>query len=147
MRRSASSKVGRLFVQVARLQPEIDAALLAFDHQAAGAGEGRRQRLRAAHAAQAGRENPASGRSAPEVAPAGLDEGLVGALHDALAADVDPGAGGHLAEHHQALAIELVKCSQVAQCGTRLELAISTRGASSWVRKTPTGLPDWINRL
>src|ERR1700757_4055735 len=38
-----------------------------------------------------------------------LDEGLVGALHDALAADVDPRAGGHLAEHHQALAVELVE--------------------------------------
>ncbi len=35
-----------------------------------------------------------------------LDKGLVGALHDALAADIDPGAGGHLAIHHQALAIE-----------------------------------------
>ena len=32
--------------------------------------------------------------------------------------------------------------SQVAQCGTRLALAMSTRGASSCVRKTPTGLPD-----
>ncbi len=40
---------------------------------------------------------------------ADLHEGLVGALHDALAADVDPGAGGHLAVHHQALAIELVE--------------------------------------
>ena len=39
----------------------------------------------------------------------GFDEGLVGALHDALAADVDPGAGGHLAVHHQALGIELVE--------------------------------------
>src|SRR3546814_2631348 len=38
-----------------------------------------------------------------------LDKGLVGALHDALAADVDPAAGGHLAVHHQALAIELVE--------------------------------------
>ncbi len=43
------------------------------------------------------------------VLAAGLDEGLVGALHDALAADVDPGAGGHLAVHHQALAVELVE--------------------------------------
>src|SRR5215831_14382716 len=37
--------------------------------------------------------------------------------------------------------------SQVAHCGTRLELAISTRGAHSWVRKTPTGLPDWTSRV
>ena len=32
--------------------------------------------------------------------------------------------------------------SHVAQSGTRFEFAISTRGAHSWVRNTPTGLPD-----
>ena len=31
---------------------------------------------------------------------------------------------------------------QFAQSPTRFELAISTRGAHSWVRSTPTGLPD-----
>jgi hypothetical protein len=31
--------------------------------------------------------------------------------------------------------------SQFAHLGTRLELAMSTRGASLWVRNTPTGLP------
>ena len=41
-------------------------------------------------------------------------EGLVGALHDALGADVDPDAGGHLAVHHEPLAIELVEMSQFA---------------------------------
>ena len=40
---------------------------------------------------------------------ADLDEGLVGALHDALRADIDPRAGRHLAVHHQALAVELVE--------------------------------------
>jgi urocanate hydratase len=35
----------------------------------------------------------------------------------------------------------------VAQCGTRLALAISTRGASGVVRKTPTGLPDWTSSV
>ena len=40
---------------------------------------------------------------------AGFGESLVGALHDALAADVDPGAGRHLPVHHQALAVELVE--------------------------------------
>jgi hypothetical protein len=44
---------------------------------------------------------------------ADLDEGLVGALHDALGADVDPGAGRHLAVHHQPLAIELMKMGPV----------------------------------
>ena len=39
----------------------------------------------------------------------GFGERLVRALHDALAADVDPRARGHLAEHHEALAVELVE--------------------------------------
>ena len=83
------------------------------------------------------------GQIAAVVLAAHLDEGLVGALHDALAADVDPRARRHLAVHHQALAVELVEVLPAsAQCGTRLELAISTRGASACVRKTPTGLPD-----
>ncbi len=38
-----------------------------------------------------------------------LGEGLVSALHDALAADVDPRSGRHLAVHHQALLIEFVE--------------------------------------
>src|SRR3712207_7662474 len=33
-------------------------------------------------------------------------------------------------------------CGQVAQSPTRLELAMSTRGAHSCVRSTPTGRPD-----
>src|SRR3990167_4312788 len=45
------------------------------------------------------------------------------------------------------LASSSLKCSQVAQCGTRLELASSTRGASLWVSNTPTGLPDWISKV
>ena len=49
-------------------------------------------------------------RRSPPIVPAPhLDEGLVGALHDALRADIDPGARGHLPVHHQALAIELVE--------------------------------------
>ena len=48
-------------------------------------------------------------RSPPIVPAADLDEGLVGALNDALAADIDPRAGGHLAVHHQAEPIELVE--------------------------------------
>ena len=56
-----------------------------------------------------GGQDPAPAQIAAEVLAAHLDEGLVGALHDALAADVDPRAGRHLAEHHQALAVELVE--------------------------------------
>ena len=74
-----------------------------------GAGHRRRQRLRAAHAAEPGGQDPLAREVAAIVLAAHLDEGLVGALHDALRADVDPRAGRHLAVHHQALAIELVE--------------------------------------
>ena len=37
--------------------------------------------------------------------------------------------------------------SQVAQAGTSSEFAMSTRGAISWVRVTPTGLPDCTSRV
>ncbi len=37
--------------------------------------------------------------------------------------------------------------SMVAQRGTRFELAISTRGASAWLLKTATGLPDCTSRV
>ena len=102
-------EVAGLLVEVARAQAEVDPALLALDGERDGAGEGRGERLRPAHAAEAGGEDPAAGEAAAVVLPAGLDEGLVGALDDALAADVDPRARGHLAEHHQALAVELVE--------------------------------------
>ena len=43
------------------------------------------------------------------MAAPGLDERFIGALHDALAADIDPRSGRHLAEHHQSFAVEFVK--------------------------------------
>ena len=48
-------------------------------------------------------------RSPPIVPTPHLDEGLVGALNDALRADIDPRARGHLPVHHEPLAIELVE--------------------------------------
>ena len=41
-------------------------------------------------------------------------EGLECALQNALCADVDPTAGGHLAVHHEALTVELVKVVPVS---------------------------------
>ena len=70
---------------------------------------GRGERLRAAHAAEARGQDPFAREVAAIVLAAHLDEGLVGALHDALRADIDPRARGHLAVHHEALPIELVE--------------------------------------
>ncbi len=98
-----------LLVEIARAQAHLDARGLAFDGQARGARHHRGERLRAAHAAQARRQDPFAGEAAAIVPAAELGEGLVGALDDALAADIDPRARRHLAEHHQALAVELVE--------------------------------------
>lgn len=98
-----------LLVDVATAQAEVDAALLALDVQRTGAGQGRRQRLGAAHAAKAGGKHPAAFEIAVVMLAASLDEGFVGALDDALAADVDPRTGGHLAVHRQALGVQFVE--------------------------------------
>ncbi len=99
----------RLGVYVARFQAFGDAALAAFDRQHVETRHGGSQRLRPAHAAETGREYPLAADLVVEMAPAHFGEGFVGALHDALTADIDPRAGGHLAVHGETLAIELVE--------------------------------------
>ena len=99
----------RLHIDVAGLEPLGDAALPALHREHAGAGHGGRERLRAAHAAQSRRQDPFAGEIAAEVASAHLGEGLVGALHDSLAADVNPGTSRHLAIHGEAEPVELVE--------------------------------------
>ncbi len=77
--------------------------LLAFDVERARPGQRGGQWLRAAHAAEAGGENPLALEAAVVMLATHFNEGFVGALHDALRTDVDPRAGRHLAVHHQAL--------------------------------------------
>ena len=102
--------VGRLVVEIAGAQAQVDARLLALDDDAAT----RPASMAASGCAPPMPPSPAvrihlAAPVAAVVLASELDEGLVGALHDALRADVDPRAGGHLAVHHQALAIELVE--------------------------------------
>ncbi len=102
-------EVAGLLIEVTGAKPEVDRRLPALDRQRRRARQGRGQGLRAAHAAEPGRQDPAPRQRSAVVAPPGLDERFVGALHDALRADVDPGPGRHLAVHHQAFGIELVE--------------------------------------
>ncbi len=99
----------RLAVKVARLQAHLDPRGLAFDGQARGTCHHGRQGLGASHATQAGGQDPSAGEIAAVMLPGDLGERLVSALHDPLGADVDPAPRGHLAIHHQALAVELMK--------------------------------------
>ena len=68
---------------------------------------------RPAAARRPSRQGPRSESTCPasrrQMLAARLREGFVCALNDSLRADVDPGAGRHLAVHHQPLAIEFVE--------------------------------------
>ena len=102
-------EVARLPIEVARPEPHLEPRGLALDRQQRCTRHRRRQRLRAAHPAQACGQDPLVRELAPVVLPSRLGKRFVRALDDALAADVDPRARGHLAVHHQALAIQFVE--------------------------------------
>ncbi len=101
-------RVGQL-VDVGDVQAAAGAGLVDLDHQRRSAVHRDRQRLGAAHAAQAGGERGRPGEGAAEMLARRLGEGLVGALDDSLRGDVDPRAGGHLAVHREALALQLAE--------------------------------------
>ena len=104
---------------------------IALDREHRRAGHRRGERLRAAHAAEAGREDPRAAEVAAVMLPPHLGERLVRPLHDALASrcrsTTRPSSGRTSSGPCRSSSL---KCSHVAQCGTRLEFAIRTRGAS-----------------
>lgn len=99
----------RLRINITGAQAEIDAGFIAFDGEAAGARHDSGQRLRAAHAAKTAGQDPFALQVAVIVLAAGLDKGFIGALHDALRANVNPRTGRHLAVHRKAFLIQLVE--------------------------------------
>ena len=112
--------VARLLVHVPGAQPEVDAGLLALDVQRDRPRQRGGQGLRTAHAAKAGGQDPLARKVIAVMLASGFDKGFEGALHNTLAADVDPAAGGHLAVHEQALAVELVEVLPVGPFGHQI---------------------------
>ena len=94
--------VGGVAVEVAVIDATDQSGLVDVDDQRHAFVHGDRQRLRPAHPAASGGEGEGAGQGASEALPGDRSERLVGALQNALGADVDPGPGGHLAVHHQA---------------------------------------------
>src|SRR6478735_1394939 len=81
-------------VEVTGIESSLDPCGVDLDAENRGAGHGGGQGLRAPHATEAGRQDrPAGQVGRAEMALAGCRKGLVGALQDALGADVDPRAG------------------------------------------------------
>ena len=95
-----------LDVEVAVLDAAGDPRLVDVDADRDAVVHGHGERLGAAHAAEAGGERDGAGEGATEPLVGDRREGLEGALEDALGADVDPRAGGHLAVHGQAELLE-----------------------------------------
>ena len=89
-------------VQVAGLQPPLDAVAVDVDAQRHPAVHGDGQRLRASHAAEPRGEGDGAGQRPAEVPAGDLGEALVGPLQDPLRADVDPRPRRHLAVHREA---------------------------------------------
>ena len=100
-------------VEVTQVAPPLQARPVHVDHQGDAAVHGDRQRLRAAHAADSGRQRDAALERAAEVLARQLGKGLVRSLNDALRADVDPRAGRHLPVHRQAFRLELAEDAPV----------------------------------
>ncbi len=97
--------VGLLLVQIAGLQPLLDALRIHLGHQRDRSVHRRGERLRAAHPAETGGHDQPAREIASEVPGRGRER-LERPLDDALAADVDPRARRHLAVHGQAEAFQ-----------------------------------------
>src|SRR5687767_1746930 len=96
-------------VEIARLETTCDPIGINFNHQCRRAVHRRRERLRATHAAETRGDDRPSTQRAAEMAMRSGGESLVSALQNALCADVDPAAGGHLTVHRQAAVFEIAK--------------------------------------
>ena len=77
-------------IYVSGSNAKIDPRLITFHRQTARPRHHRRQGLRAAHAAQTTRQNPTPRQIAIVMLAASLGKRLIGALHNALGADVNP---------------------------------------------------------
>ncbi len=100
-------RIGREPVHVADLVPPPSSALVDLDADRRPVVHRHGQRLGAAHPAEPGGQGHRPAERAAEVLAGELAERLVRPLEDPLGPDVDPGAGGHLAVHHQAGGLEL----------------------------------------
>ncbi len=96
-------------VHVADVEPSPGARLVDLDDDAHAFVHRHRHRLGAAHPAQTGGQRDGPAQRPAEMLAGGLGERLVRPLQDALRPDVDPRARGHLAVHHQPVALELAE--------------------------------------
>src|SRR6202140_1333038 len=96
-------------VEVTALQSLLDPHWIHFNPKKERAVHGGGEGLRAAHSAESAGDNEFSFERSAEMFAAGRGKSLERSLHNSLAADVNPGAGGHLSVHGQAHALEPIE--------------------------------------
>src|SRR5690606_1142899 len=107
--RQRGVQVGRDLLEIADLLAALRPLGIDLDAEDGGARHAAGERLRAAHAAEPGGEDEAPAEVAAEPLLGDAHEDLVGALDDALAADILPGAGGEPAPGDEALLLQLIE--------------------------------------
>ena len=105
-REGVVERIGRL-VEILRVETPPDASRIDLDHQRHALVHRHGQRLGAAHAAETGGHRQPATQGATEMAPGQGRQRLIGALQDALRADVNPRSGRHLAVHRQPAVFEV----------------------------------------
>src|ERR1041384_952832 len=106
-------------ITVAFINPTLDARFINVYAKKDSAVQGSRQGLRAAHAAHAARDDELTRQASAEMFVRHRGKGLERPLHDALRADVNPTARGHLPVHHQAATLKLMKVLPVGFTSAR----------------------------
>ena len=99
----------RDLIAITAFQSLLDARWIDIHSEKDGAVHGGGERLRATHSAQAAGQNEFSFKRPAEMFAACGRKSLKRTLHDSLAADVNPRAGGHLAIHGQSQALEAIE--------------------------------------
>src|SRR5216683_2424351 len=99
-------EVGCANVEIAMVEAALDLLCVGFDADRHPAVEGDGERLSPAHAAQARGQRDRAGQRAAEALARDRGESFIGALEDALGADVDPRPRGHLPVHGQPKGLE-----------------------------------------
>src|SRR6185312_15973127 len=100
-------------VAITAFQSLLDPSRIDVDAEKNRTVHRRGKRLRATHAAEATGQNQFSLERATEMFPPGSSKSFKRTLHDALATDVNPRAGGHLAIHRQSHPLETIKLGVV----------------------------------
>ena len=127
-------------IAVSGVESAADPLRIHFHAQHGRPVHGPGKRLRAAHSSHPARKDPLALEAAVELLPGHGAEGLVRALEDPLGADVDPGSGGHLPVHHQALALQLTE--MVPRRPAAHQVAVGDQHARG-VRVRPEN-PHWL---